>query len=289
MHILKKRNIPAFRFNLDLFNFYKFTWEGDFFRIEDPVGRVFNSKDLKYLICYKGLCTIDEPLNFDHTHTELKWIKSWLNNLYFCIVKYAALQNKIRLWYPDECDFPKTYQMQVAKEFFSVPEFKFHWGYELPQKEVIVKSLTSRIFESGDCFFAKKVDGSTLDYSYPWFTQEIAKGDRDATVLYINGNVHCYQFATRRGDLTDWRVTQGTPRNKWKKWDAGKAFEKKIDAYMKAMKLKFGRLDFIIGGKEPQFLEVNPSGQFGWFDDRKFTLHNEVVDAILSKSTTIKL
>ena len=38
MHILKKRNIPAFRFNLDLFNFYKFTWEGDFFRIEDPVA-----------------------------------------------------------------------------------------------------------------------------------------------------------------------------------------------------------------------------------------------------------
>ena len=55
------------------------------------------------------------------------------------------------------------------------------------------------------------------------------------------------------------------------------------------MNLKFGRLDFIIGGKEPQFLEVNPVGQFGWLDDEKLTLHNEVADAILDASTTIKI
>lgn len=289
MHILKKRKIPAFRFNSDLFNFYKFTWENDSFKIEDPTGRVFNSKNLKYLICYKGLCTIDEPLSFDNTHTELKWLKSWLNNLYFCIVKNALLQNKVKLWYPDECDFPKTYQMSVAKKFFSVPDFKLHWGYDLSEKEVIVKSLTSRCFDNGDCFYVKKINQSTLDKNYPWFTQDIADGNRDATVLYINGKVHCFQFATQRKELIDWRITQGTPRNKWKKWDAGKDFENRIDGYMKAMNLKFGRLDFIIGGKEPQFLEVNPSGQFGWLDDRKFTLHNEVVDAILDESTIIKL
>lgn len=289
MHLFKKRNIPAFRLNLDLFDSYKFLWEDNSFRVEDPCGHVFNSENMSTLICYKGLIDVIQKYKFDETHTESKWLKSWLNNLLFCIIKYADERNMIRLWVPYENKYPKTYQMSVAKKFFSVPKFKFHWGFDLSEKEVIVKPLTARFFEDGSGMFVKVVNRALLDSSYPWFTQDIAEGNRDATVLYINGKVHCYQFATQRKELTDWRITQGTPRNKWKKWDAGKDFENRIDAYMKAMNLKFGRLDFIIGGKEPQFLEVNPCGQFGWLDDRKFTLHNEVVDAILDKSTTIKL
>ena len=135
----------------------------------------------------------------------------------------------------------------------------------------------------------KKVNAADLSPDYPWFTQEPAKGNRDATVLYINGKVHCYQFATERGELTDWRVTQGTDANKWEPWDAGEDFENKVRAYMQDLGLKFGRLDFIIGSGEPEFLEVNPCGQFGWLDDENFTLHNEVLDAILDPSSTIEL
>ena len=58
---------------------------------------------------------------------------------------------------------------------------------------------------------------------------------------------------------------------------------------MRELGLKFGRFDFIIGGKEPQFLEVNARGQFGWLDDEKLNLSNEVVDAILDLSSTITL
>ena len=135
--------------------------------------------------------------------------------------------------------------------------------------------------------YAKITDQGELDTDWPWFTQEIADGDRDATVLYINGKIHSYQFATVRGELTDWRVTQGTERNQWIPWESSSDFERKVDAYMKEMNLKYGRLDFIIGGQEPQFLEVNPCGQFGWLDDARHTLHNEVVDAILDPSSTI--
>ena len=138
--------------------------------------------------------------------------------------------------------------------------------------------------------YAHIVDRSELHPDWPWFTQEIADGNRDATVVYINGKVHCFQFAAERGDLTDWRVTQGTDSNQWIPWDAGAEFEEKIRLYMKDLGLKFGRLDFIIGGKEPQFLEVNPCGQFGWLDDEEtLTLHNEVLDAILDQSSTVYL
>ena len=54
--------------------------------------------------------------------------------------------------------------------------------------------------------------------------------------------------------------------------------------------LKYGRLDFIIGGSEPQFLEVNPEGQFGWLDDEDgLPLHNEVADAILDPTSVVTL
>lgn len=289
MYLFEKRKIDAFRLNLDLFNFYKFKWCNDEFEIEDPIGRKFHSQNLDSAIFYKGIFTIDEPLDFDHTHVEPKWLKSYLNNIYFCIASYAINKNKVKLWLPQEVYYPKTLQMQMAKEFFDVPSFQIHWGFKSESKEVIAKPLTQRYFENGTAMFATKVNRADLSEDYPWFTQNIAQGDRDATVVYINGNVHCYEFASKRNDLTDWRVVQGTKRNKWRKWNAGKDFERRIDLYMKKMNLKFGRLDFIIGGKEPQFLEVNPTGQFGWLDDRKFTLHNEVIDAILDESSRITI
>ncbi|MBQ3350042.1 MAG: hypothetical protein IJG38_06545 [Thermoguttaceae bacterium] len=288
MSIIAQRNIPAFRLNLDMFNKYQFMWRGDEFEIEDCAGHVCRSSEVDAIAFYKGLFSIDEILDFDSEYTETKWLKSWMNNLYHCFVRYGIERNQIRLWHPSDFTCSKPWQMSVAKEFFEVPEFTIHWGFSLQSKEVVAKPLTQRpLQDNGEMLYAKIVDRAQLDPRYPWFTQEIADGDRDATILYVNGHVHCYQFATPRGELTDWRTTQGTEVNKWEPWDAGKDFENRIDAYMRKMNLKFGRLDFIIGGKEPQFLEVNPVGQFGWLDDEKLTLHNEVVDAILDESSTI--
>ena len=58
---------------------------------------------------------------------------------------------------------------------------------------------------------------------------------------------------------------------------------------MTELGLKFGRLDFIIGGEAPQFLEVNPCGQFGWLDDEEQELHQEVANAIFEPSSIITL
>lgn len=291
MSIFAQRNIPVFRLNLDMFPNYQFMWRGDAFEIEDCAGHFCASKDLTEMVFYKGLLSIDEPLEIDERYTEAKWLKSWMDNLHYCFVRYGAERNLIRLWEPTGFNWPKTWQMTVAKEFFEVPEFTIHWGFSMHGKKVIAKPLTTRPLQSsGWMLYAKIVDRAQLDPKYPWFTQEIADGDRDATVLYINGHVHCYQFATVRGELSDWRVTQGTDANQWEPWEAGAEFEAKIDAYMKKLGLKYGRLDFIIGGKEPQFLEVNPCGQFGWLDDDKtLALHNEVADAILDPSTNITI
>ena len=289
MKIFSQRHISVFRLNLDMFDQYQFQWGNDGFSISNSLNLSIDSCKIKVIICYKGLISIDEYTDFEETHIETKYIKSWLNCLYHDIVKFGYQNKHIRFWTPWEHIFPKVYQMNIAQRYFNVPDYLLHWGKELPSKNVVCKTLTSRPLENRNYVYVKKVNQNQLDISYPWFTQNVATGNRDATVLYINGKVHCFQFATERGNLTDWRVTQGTEANQWSPWDAGKEFEEKIDLYMKDMGLKYGRLDFIIGGREPQFLEVNPTGQFGWLDDENLTLHNEVVDAILDPSSTITL
>ena len=288
MHIFYEREYPAFRFNMDMFNNYMFYWDRSGFKITSPGGLTCLSREISGIVCYHARMTIDQHFDgMEHYNGESKWVISWLNHLHDCIIAWGMRKEKIKLFTPAGIVFSKTLQMDTAKKYFSVPHYYLHWGMTPAPGEVIVKSLTQRPFSDGSTAYAKIVDRNTLSPQWPWFTQEIAPGDRDATVLYINGHIHSYKFATVRGELTDWRVTQGTERNRWEPWAPGRDFERKIDAYMKEMNLKYGRLDFIIGGKEPQFLEVNPCGQFGWLDDEKHTLHHEVVDAILDPSSTV--
>lgn len=290
MGLLAKRGIQAFRLNLNMFSEYRFLWEDDCFTIEDKIGRVCQSSEVSEMAFYKGTLMFDQHFdNEDQYEPEQKWLISVLNRIYQSLMCYGIEHKLIRLWHPHEHHFAKTLQMSKAKKYFSVPSFRIYWNHTFNGSKVIMKSLTQRPLTSGEMVYAKIVSPDCLDPKWPWFTQDIADGNRDATVLYINGKVHCFQFATKRGELTDWRITQGTEQNQWIPWDANREFERKVDLYMREMGLKYGRLDFIIGGTEPQFLEVNPAGQFGWLDDENLTLHNEVVDAILDPSSAITL
>lgn len=289
LSVCNDRGVPAFRFNIDMFDQYRFMWCNDEFEITDPTGRTCKSEDITQIVSYKGVLPSCYPLaSGEKFDPEQRYVISWINKLYNCIVCYGNAKGLNRLWSPYELSYAKTLQMTLAKKYFAVPDFVLHWGTTLSSRQVIVKTLTQMPMSNGEMSYARIVDRSELHPDWPWFTQEIADGDRDATVVYINGNVHCFQFAAERGDLTDWRITQGTEANQWLPWDAGAVFEEKIRQYMNDIDLKYGRLDFIIGGSEPQFLEVNPCGQFGWLDDDKtLFLHNEVLDAILDPSSTV--
>ena len=283
---LTEANSSFFRLNVDFLEDYSICIHNDGFQISDPLGRSIDSKDISNAFIYKGSLILGEYKA--GVGGDSLWFASTFNNIVNNLIVYLISQRKLKLFSPYEQIYPKSMQMIIAHKYWNVPTWSIDLGHSLPKGEVMVKQLTSRAY-NGKRLDVKKVEASDLDPQYPWFTQKPAKGNRDATVLYINGKVHCYQFATERGEMTDWRVTQGTEANKWEPWNAGEEFENKIRAYMRDMGLKFGRLDFIIGGDEPEFLEVNPCGQFGWLDDENFALHREVLDAILNPSSTIEL
>ena len=283
---LAEANFSFFRLNVDFLEDYSICIHNDGFQISDPLGRSIDSKDISNAFIYKGSLILGEYKARDGG--DSLWFASTFNNIVNNLIVFLMSQRKLKLFSPYEQIYPKSMQMTIAQKYWIVPTWSIDLGHSLPQGKVMVKQLTSRAY-NGKRMDVKKVEASDLASQYPWFTQKPAQGNRDATVLYINDKVHCYQFATERGDLTDWRVTQGTEANKWEPWNAGEEFENKVRAYMRDMGLKFGRLDFIIGGDEPEFLEVNPCGQFGWLDDENFTLHKEVLEAILDPSSTITL
>lgn len=291
IRVFAERGVPAFRFNFDLFDRYRFSWTRDGFRIEDPLGKVCKSGDVDAMFFYKGLFAIDEPCEIDQGHEETKWVKSWLDTLYHSLWRWGAERRLVRLVHPYPVDCTKVRQMEVARDLFPVPDWMLHFGFEPSPRKVIAKNLTGRTFTNGTAMMAGVVDRADLDPAYPWFTQDIAPGTHDATVLYVDGHVHPFRFATERGDCTDWRITQGTDANQWVAWNAGEAFADRVRTLMDRLHLRFGRLDFIVGeGSEPQFLEVNPCGQFGWLDDEAtLRLHHEVADAILDPATTLDL
>ena len=287
--IFKHLSAPFFRFDLDRYWEYKFLFSDNRFEIINSKGEVLRSCDVDCVISYKAKLPIEEQFHADLKLADIKWIRANLNYVVLVLTRWAIQHSCLKLWTPYEFVYPKTFQMDIAIKHFTVPSYNIHWGFVMENKNMIVKPLIGRPLENKGFLYAKVWDVNSLSPEYPWFTQEIASGNRDATVLYINGKVHCYQFATERNELTDWRVTQGTAENRWEQWDVGDEFEDKVRALMQEMRLKFGRLDFIIGGKEPQFLEVNPCGQFGWLDDEERGLHHEVAEAILEPSSIITL
>ena len=287
--IYNQLSVPFFRLDFDRYWDYKFLFSDNQFEIINSKGEILRSCDVDCVISYKARLPIDEQFHADLKLTDIKWVRANLNYVVLTLARWAIQHSCLKLWTPYEFVYPKTFQMDIAKKYFTVPDYNIHWGFAMESKNMIVKPLIGRPLENKGFLYAKVQNVNSLASMYPWFTQEIASGNRDATVLYINGKVHCYQFATERNGLTDWRVTQGTEANHWEQWDAGCEFEGQVRTFMQEMGLKFGRLDFIIGGKEPQFLEVNPCGQFGWLDDEERKLHKEVAKAILEQSSIITL
>jgi hypothetical protein len=137
----------------------------------------------------------------------------------------------------------------------------------------------------------QSVECDRLSPAWPWLLQDMAIGDRDATVLYVQGHCFGFEMEESRTELgvEDWRIRNGAHNDKWRRWEMPPGLPERISSYMERLGLHFGRLDFIIGDSDVVFLEVNPNGQFGWLDDpNEWPLHHVVLDAALDPASTIR-
>jgi len=183
--------------------------------------------------------------------------------------------------------------MRVASEFFLVPDWSVGWGFRWPAGKRMVKRFVPEALgrDRDRHIFVRSVDVEHLSPEFPWLTQEIGQGARDATVLFVNGRCFGFEMRLPRAELgvEDWRTLSNSDRTHWQPWALSAPVQDRIAGYMKRLGLRFGRVDFLTGEDLMTFLEVNPNGQFGWLDEPgEWPLHGAVLAAVLDPASAVQ-
>jgi len=286
------RGVPVFRFNIDLWARYRFAWTVDGFVFRDPTGRMADSGTIDAVLWRRP--SLHETPEWEGGSPEDRAAtEAELQTIVREIADWARARGRLRLIDPaGSRRVGRLAQMRVARDFFRVPDWAVGWGVRWPSGRRMVKRLTAEAVgaERDRYIYVQSVESDRLAPEWPWLLQEIAEGDRDATVLYVHGRSFGFEMAHTRDELgvEDWRIRNVAHDDPWRPWTLPAGVADRIDAYMRRLGLRFGRLDFIAGGPELVFLEVNPNGQFGWLDDPEgWPLHAAVLDALLDPSSTI--
>jgi len=287
-----ERGQSVFRFNLDLWASCRFAWTPQGFAFADPTGRVVTSQEVT--ACLWRRPSLRETAGWVGGDPQAREAtEAELHALMREIAQWARGCGRLRLI---DSNGPRRVgrlaQMRVAREFFPVPDWSMGWGVSWPAERRMVKRLTTEPLgaERDRQIYVQSIEAERLSPDWPWLTQAIGRGTRDATALYVLGRVFGFEMARTRAELgvEDWRTRVGVHADAWRPWATPADFADRVDAYMKRLGLKFGRLDFLSGDGEPTFLEVNPNGQFGWLDDpAAWPLHRAVLDAALNPASAL--
>lgn len=106
-----------------------------------------------------------------------------------------------------------------------------------------------------------------LDPGYPWFVEQYVEATHDVTIVFVRGRMVGFSLKRDFLDKTiDWRECMFQNQN-WASHQLCPELSTAISAYMRRVKLDFGRFDFLLDARgQYWFCEVNPNGQFAWLD-----------------------
>jgi hypothetical protein len=293
VHLCAEGNQPVFRFNIDLWLDYRFAWTPAGFAIRDASGRTVRAEDVASCL-WRRPSLQDTPAWRGGTAEDRSATEAELHAVVREIAEWARARQRLRLVEPSAPRrVGRLAQMRVAKEFFVVPDWSVGWGFRWPAGKRMVKRFVPEALgpDRNRHIFVQSVDAERLSPDFPWLTQEIAQGARDATVLYVNGKCFGFEMRLTRGELgvEDWRTLSNSDREHWRPWNLSAPVEDRITAYMNRLGLRFGRLDFLTTEGELTFLEVNPNGQFGWLDQPDaWPLHRAVLEAVLDPASSVE-
>lgn len=183
----------------------------------------------------------------------------------------------------------KIYQLDIAKRVgLKVPETVITNDSAglIDSKTYIVKALdTPLFFEAGQEMFTystaatgAEIKASSLRMA-PVIIQEYVEDKVDLRVTVI-GNKLFPAFITKNGHgiKGDWRKT---PKEEleYNKASIPRDIEEKLLLLMKKLNISFGGIDLMLRSNDYYFVEVNPTGEWGWIEASvQYDIHGAIVD-----------
>lgn len=272
--ICRKLDKKVFRFNYDLFSDYSLQFQPDFWQISNPLGHSISSTTVSSCLWWKAF-------NFELTNQDnfvVEEVKYIFRELYsWCKLKGLNKGNP----YDFHNSLGKINLLNIASKYFIVPEtlvsFKCEGVKQLKKNSIVAKSLSSALTNNKASLLTTEVNTSLLDPKFPWYLQEKVESDFDITVFVCGNFQFGYEKTRKNLKGLDWRGEQNFDPNirEWSKFDLTAEEKKSIKKFCQAIKVDWGRLDFMKTEKGLLFLEYNANGQWLFLDQ-----HEE--DGILS-------
>lgn len=185
----------------------------------------------------------------------------------------------------------KPYQLMIASEVgFKVPETEVGNSFKeskILNTKVIVKSLDTVLLRDGDdCLFTytSEVEPSELIRSHissaPLTVQHYINKKTDIRVTIVGDDIFAVKITSNgEGIDDDWRLTK---RELIEYTDISLPDElvKSCKLFMRRLNLNFGAIDFIESNGEYYFIEINPTGEWGWLSNEKRAIEKYLADAL---------
>jgi hypothetical protein len=174
----------------------------------------------------------------------------------------------------------KPYQLMIAKKIgFSVPQtiISNSLGFEiLPSTKFIIKSMdTVLLKENDDCYFTytskANPENFTLDKTKqaPITFQEYIEDKLDIRVTIVGSKVYAVAIKSNGNAISDdWRTLKKEDLE-YVDIELPVRIKKLCIEYVKLLGLNYGAIDFIKTKDEYIFIEINPTGEWGWLSNDK--------------------
>lgn len=174
----------------------------------------------------------------------------------------------------------KPYQLMIAKNIgFSVPQtiISNSLGFEkLPSTKFIIKSMdTVLLKENDDCYFTYTSKANPEDFTLdktkqaPITFQEYIEDKLDIRVTIVGSKVYAVAIKSNGNAISDdWRTLKKEDLE-YIDIELPVRIKKLCIEYVKLLGLNYGAIDFIKTKDEYIFIEINPTGEWGWLSNDK--------------------
>lgn len=174
----------------------------------------------------------------------------------------------------------KPYQLMIAKKIgFCVPQtiISNSLGFEkLPSTKFIIKSMdTVLLKENDDCYFTYTSKANPADFTLdktkqaPITFQEYIEDKLDIRVTIVSSKVYAVAIKSNGNAISDdWRTLKKEDLE-YVDIELPVRIKKLCIEYVKLLGLNYGAIDFIKTKDEYIFIEINPTGEWGWLSNDK--------------------